>query len=119
MSSSQSKILTIQQGTTFSASFAAMDENGVPVDLTGGTLDMQIRDSPLGAVWASSTTSPAAITIAINVVPTTGFFTVTIADSITKNLYFPEAYYDVRLTKGGVVTRLFAGTVRMDPQITR
>lgn len=115
--------LVIEQGATFRREFqwrsGATEETATPVDLTGCTARAQIRET------YESTTALADLTtendgIALDAL--TGTITLYLADTATTALPRLQraARWDLEIVwPDGDVTRLFEGTVRIRPEVTR
>ncbi len=109
--------ITIEQGATFQLNLIWKDSAGVPIDLTGYTAKMQVRQRYASddAVLSLSTT---AGTIVLGGVAGTINITGPAAD--TAAITIKQGVYDVELTSaGGIVTRLIEGCVAISPEVTR
>ena len=106
---------TLDQGSTWTLQVVYKDSNGVAVNLTGYTAEMQVRrkfDSDTPVLTLS--TSNGGITI----VGATGTLNLIATDeqaAIDAGLYV----YDLELSTGGVRTRLIQGTVTVSGEVTR
>ena len=106
---------TLDQGSTWTLQVVYKDSNGVAVNLTGYTAEMQIRrkfnsDTPV----LTLSTSNGGITI----VPLTGTLNLLATDeqaNIDPGFYV----YDLELSIGGVRTRLIQGQVTVSGEVTR
>ena len=106
--------LVIEQGATFKFRRTWYDSNKNPVDLTGATGKMHIReDYGKDLILELSTENGRMF---LNLEP--GRIDLEIAATDTEALDFSRALYDVEITKDGDVTRLFEGVVRFRKQIT-
>ena len=110
--------LVIEQGATFTQSFKWTDSNGAPIPISGYSARMQIRQnqsSPTALV--SLTTSGGGIQIA----GATGTVEIRIEASVTANLSFSSAVYDLELVApdGITVYRLVQGSVTLSKEVTR
>jgi hypothetical protein len=117
--------LYIEQGATFQRDCLYTDSTGAPIDLTGMTMQAQIRRS------YSDPTVTQAITITI--LPQTGSnvgkFTMLISAVDTASIAVNTATdfenaitnftWDLELNTGGTVRRLMQGTVYVSPEVTR
>jgi hypothetical protein len=106
--------LTINQGTDWSWTFIVYDDTGTALNITGATLEMQIRDAPFGTLLLEPTV--AIVTAA------SGIARATLTDAETDELGFYPAggIYDVKVTtSGGTVYTAYAGGVAFRQQITR
>jgi len=112
--------ITIEQGTTFFVIFRWKDSNEAPIDLTGMTIRMQVREAHGGVVLADvdngglgGITTPT---------PTNGEIHVTIAAAVTAAMAKQVGVYDVELEGGGLgagfIKRLIEGKARITPQVT-
>lgn len=106
----------IEAGATFSLTVTYTDAGGTPINLTGYTARMQIRDARADAVAAlelNTTNGRIVITGA------TGLLTLSIAAVDTALLDMRSGVYDLIITSaGGVVTRLLEGFVTVSAAIT-
>lgn len=120
--------LVIEQGATFVRIFlwqvgdstdcsCTTAGTGTPVDLTGFSASLQIRQTPQSAtvLYAGSTANG-------NIVlgGTDGTITLTIPATTTSSFSWLRGVYDLILTSsGGIVTRLLQGSVTVSPDVTR
>jgi hypothetical protein len=90
---------------------------GTPVDLTGFTADMQIRQTVQSStILYEASTSNGDIVLG----GTAGTITLTIPASATAGFTWNLGVYDMNLTSsGGIVTRLIQGAVTVSPEVTR
>jgi hypothetical protein len=91
--------------------------SGTPVDLTGFTADMQIRQNVQSTtiLYEASTTNGAIV-----LGGTAGTITLTIPAASSSGFTWNKGVYDMNLTSsGGVVTRLLQGAVVVSPEVTR
>ena len=101
--------ITIDQGTTFTYTFAVTDTNGDPVDLSGYTANSQMRKS-------YSSSNATTFTCATS----TGAVVISLTANQTANVVAGRYVYDVELTSAnGAVTRHVEGIVTVTPQVTR
>ena len=110
--------LTIYQGATFRKRLAWLNPDRTPIDLTGCTARMQVREdyeSPLPLL--ELTTENGGITIdPVN----TGVLHLYISDVGTAACLWGGGVYDVEIVHpGGDVTRLVQGSVSVSPEVTR
>lgn len=105
--------ITIDQGATFALSMLFRDSEEVPIDLTGATIEAQIRPD------ADSKNILANITCGIDE-ETTGRLLLSLDPEKTTNLNFETAAYDVLVTfPDGTAMRAVQGKVTLSKQITR
>jgi hypothetical protein len=110
----------IEQGTTFNPPLR-VKAGGVPVDITGWTFRMQIREVDQdGAVIVELTSGNGRFVIvdAVN-----GLFNPLLADTLTDTFteaQFEDAVYDLEAIDSlGAVLRLLEGVVTLSLNITR
>lgn len=109
--------LTIYQGATFKRRLRWMDATRQPIDLTGCTARMQVREeieSP--TVLLGLTTENARIALG----SAAGTIDLTIAATDTAALTWAAGVWDLEIVHpGGAVTRLAQGSVVVSPEVTR
>lgn len=107
---------TIDQGSIWNVTLVYKDSNDVPVNLTGYTAAMQLRqnyNSELADL--TLTTSNGGITIT----GATGTIAIS-ATAIQTGLLTPGFYvYDLELTSGANISRLIQGQITVAEQVTR
>lgn len=109
--------ITIEQGATFPLSLVWKDSLGVPVNLTGYTARMQLRETYTSATPIFDLTSAGG---AIVLGGALGTIVVTASATITGAITIKRGVYDLELTSPlGVVTRLIEGTAYITPEVTR
>lgn len=108
--------LRIEQGAYCARSLTYKDADGVPVDLTGCTARMQIRDYIEDAeVKLSISTESGNITLG----GTAGTIDIEILTAQTA-LLTTDGYYDLELIlPSGEVERILQGQVLLDREVTR
>lgn len=110
--------IVIDQGATVSRVFTWYQQDGVtPVNLTGFTAHMQVRDEPQGAgnLLADYSTSGGQIALG----STAGTITLTVPAATTAAYSFTSGYYDLHMTdSAGNVTCLLAGLFTVNPAVT-
>ena len=107
---------TIDQGSVWSVVLVYTDSNNTPVNLTGYTAAMQLRQNYNSEVAdLTLTTANGGITI----VGATGTITIT-ATAVQTGLLDPGFYvYDLELTSGSNISRLIQGQLTVAEQVTR
>jgi phage tail sheath gpL-like len=107
---------TIDQGSVWSVVLVYTDSNNTPVNLTGYTAAMQLRQN------YNSTTADLTLTTAnggITIVGATGTITIN-ATATQTGLLDPGFYvYDLELTSGSNISRLIQGQLTVAEQVTR
>ena len=108
--------LTIEQGATFTYQLIWKDEDSNPIDLTGYTAEMQVRQ-PLDSSTKllELTTSNGGITLG----STAGTVNLLYEAGSTALLTFDKAVYDLELTSGTEITRLVSGQITNSKEVTR
>jgi hypothetical protein len=106
-----------EQGATFVRNLVWQDENEVPVNLTGYTARMHVRQNvQSNALILPLTTENGGISLT----PETGGIRLFLSASATDPLQPRRAVYDLELVApDGFVTRLVEGTFTIVPQVTR
>jgi len=89
------KNFEVDQNATFSFIVEYKDNNGLPIDLTGSTAKMQVRDTKGGSKLAFSLTSPAG---GIVITPLLGKLTIKMTPTQTNKLFYPKSSYDIMVT---------------------
>lgn len=115
MSTGQSNF-TIKQGATFRKPFQWIAD-GVPVDMTGWTARMQIREEVDSEIVISElTTENGGITID----PLQGKIDLYLSPEQTSQLNFESAVYDIELVdQVGEVYRDIEGKIKLSLEVTR
>lgn len=107
---------TINQGSDFSLLATYKDSTGTPVNLTGMTLASKARaNKEETEIFSFSFTLADQNTNA-------GEFYMTLSNSISSAVdcsIVSKFFYDVELTNGSNITRLFQGIVTLSREITR
>ena len=104
--------LTIDQGTTFTASIDCTASDNNPLNLTGYTVAAQLRKT------YDSTTKTDFTAIIANA--TTGRLQISLTPVQTGALSAGRYVYDVEITDGnGIITRVVEGQVEITPGVTR
>ena len=107
---------TIDQGSVWSVVLVYTDSNNTPVNLTGYTAAMQLRQN------YNSDVADLTLTTAnggISIVGATGTITIN-ATATQTGLLDPGFYvYDLELTSGSNISRLIQGQLTVAEQVTR
>ena len=118
---------TIEQGSTLSFELQYRDGSGDPINLTGYSGRMQLRETvDSSTVLIALSSSRAADGTGLNfsgsndaTPPTSGSIGVFISAASSSALSFNEAVYDLEIVSGSVVTRILEGKVRLSREVTR
>ena len=117
MMATQTKNITINQGSTYTLILLWQTLAGVPINITSYSGDMQVReniDDTATLMQASTANGKMVIDGAA------GKVTVTIPKTETTLLDFTRAVYDLEVTSpGSVTTRLIQGDVKLSEEVTR
>lgn len=108
--------LICEQGATFSRVFTWEDSTGAPVNVTGYTARMQVRETLTAAsTLLSFTTENGGITLG----GIAGTITVTATAETTAAVSAGCYVYDLELINGATVYRLVQGQFTVDGEVTR
>lgn len=119
--------ITLEQGATFDLPLRYRTPAGVPVDLTGYTARMQVREAPTSAVFVefnSSLTANGFILMSGSVADredgANGNVRIYMTAANSAALARFSGRYDLELhDSAGYVTRLLEGQFKVEPEITR
>ena len=110
--------LYVYRGATFSEVITWKDENGVPIDLTGFTARMHMRETVEASTpFLALTTENSGITLG-GVAGTINILATAVA---TSAITATGGVYDLEIVAGDTitVTRLLEGLVFISPEVTR
>jgi hypothetical protein len=107
--------ITIEQGVTFQLNLTWKDSNDAPVDLTGYSARMQVRETYDSEDTLVSLTSPGDITLG----GALGTILITIQPAVTSILPFLEGVYDIEMVAASVTYRLLQGKATISREVTR
>lgn len=103
------------QGSTFTKTLTYSIDND-PVDLTGYSANLQIREFHYSPDYILSLSSA---TTGISLGGSAGTITLTIPASATTIINAGKYVYDLEITVGGTVSRLIEGKFTVTPEVTR
>lgn len=107
----------IEQGTTLAKTLIWNDSTGNPVNLSGYTARMQVRQSVTSSVVLLELTTTAGT---ITITPLTGTIVLSFSATTTADITWRHGKYDLELVaSNGVVTRLIEGQIDISPEVTR
>jgi hypothetical protein len=110
------KNFEVDQNATFSFIVEYKDNNGLPINLTGATAKMQVRDTKGGAKLAFSLTSPSG---GIIIDPLNGKLTIKITPTQTNKLFYPKSSYDIMITDSNAnKIKLLEGFMTLSRSVT-
>lgn len=102
--------IVIDQGTTFTASFQVLADDGTALNLTSYTAASQMRKTYSSSSYVAFSTSANS----------TGYVTLTMNSNTTANLEAGRYVYDVELVSpSNTTSRVAEGLVTVTPQVTR
>jgi hypothetical protein len=104
-----------EQGATFRRVFTWKDSDNNPIDLTGYTAKMQVREDAYTSVILDMSTANGKIVIAT---PANGQLEVSETASNMSLIDGGSYRYDIELTNGAEVTRLLEGGFYVSEEIT-
>jgi len=108
---------TIDQGATFQLTVVYKDDAGLPINLTGYTAALQVRQNYYDTTALLTLTSPSG---GIVITGATGTIAITMTDVQTGSLDEGFYVYDLEISSsGGTVTRLIQGQFTVSPEVTR
>lgn len=109
--------ITIEQGATYRLDIVWKDNAGAPINLTGYTARMQVREKVSSETALLDLTSQNG---GIVLGGATGAIAIVAAATMTDDITAKRGVYDLELVApGGVVTRLIGGAVTISPEVTR
>ena len=108
--------LTIEQGATFTRYYQYCDEDTVGVDISDYIIRMKIRKFPASTTELLSCTESNYISKTAD--STSGWFQIVIPATITDDLSFSTAVYDIELQTGTTVYRIVKGKIVLDREVT-
>lgn len=111
--------LKIEQGATFSFSVTRKDKVGTPIDLSGYTARMQIRQAQGAEIIIEASTANGKLNIPIGA---DGTVFVKLSATDTAKLRYTRCVYDLKAFKGSDGLndlRILQGNVLVSPAITQ
>lgn len=113
--------LKILQGATYRERFSWNAPSGTPIDLTGCSARMQVREekeSPIVLLSFSSAEQPGAGLIVLG--GATGTVDLSASADITSGLTWSSGVWDLEIVMAnGDVVRLAEGSISVSPEVTR
>jgi len=110
------KNFEVDQNATFTFIVEYKDNNGLPINLTGATAKMQVRDTKGGTKLAFSLTSPSG---GIVIDPVNGKLTIKITPTQTNKLFYPKSSYDIMITDSNAnKIKLLEGFMTLSRSVT-
>lgn len=106
----------VDQNTTFTFTVVYKDNEDNPIDLTGCSAKMQVRDTKGGSKLAFSLTSPIG---GITIDGPNGKVTVKMTPTQTNKLFYPKSSYDIMLTDSNLnKIKLLEGFMTLSRSVT-
>jgi len=111
------KNFEVDQNTTFKFQVKYTEDDQVtPINLTGASAKMQVRDTAGGTKLAFSLTSPSG---GIVIDGSTGTLDVTVTPTQTNKLFYPKSAYDIMvIDSNGNKTKLLEGFLTLSRSVT-
>ena len=108
--------IPIEQGATFEMTLTYADSVGVPINLTGYSAEMQVREEVGGRVLATASTSNGSIVLSSG-----GQVVITLAAAQTSLIGAIVGVYDLFLKSpaGNPIRKLVYGNVTVKQSVTR
>lgn len=105
----------IIKGDSFAIQVTYKDSSGLPINLTGASITMMVKDQADGEFFCASATVGNGITITS---ASSGIFKINLSSLQTRNFNVPESSYQVQLlTAGGDATTILRGRFIVDPGV--
>ena len=113
----ESKNFEVDQNTTFTFQIQYTQEDQVtPIDITGATAKMQVRDTQGGTKLACTLTSPSG---GITIDGPEGLLTIKMTPTQTNKLFYPKSAYDLMLIdSNGNKIKLLKGFMTLSRSVT-
>jgi hypothetical protein len=111
------KNFEVDQNATFTFQIQYTEEDKVtPIDLTGATAKMQVRDTKGGTKLAVTLTSPVG---GITINGPTGTLDIKMTPTQTNKLFYPKSSYDVMvIDSNGNKIKLLEGFLTLNRSVT-
>jgi hypothetical protein len=105
----------IDQGADWRVDVVYKDPDGVPINLSNYTAQLQLRTSYEASSASLNLTSSSGITITAN----SGRLAIHATATQTNALAAGDYVYDLEINLSGFITRLIQGRATVRPQVTR
>lgn len=112
----ESKNFEVDQNTTFTFQIEYLDTTDSPIDLTGASAKMQVRDTQGGSKIACTLTSPSG---GITIDGPEGLLTIKMTPTQTNKLFYPKSAYDIMVidTNGNKI-KILKGFLTLSRSVT-
>ena len=107
----------VDQNATFKFQIQYTQEDEItPIDLTGATAKMQVRDTKGGSKLAFTLTSPVG---GISIDQPNGILNITMTPTQTNKLFYPKSAYDIMvIDSNGNKIKLLEGFMTLSRSVT-
>jgi hypothetical protein len=107
----------VDQNTTFKFEIQYTEDDEItPIDLTGASAKMQVRDTKGGSKIAFTLTSPSG---GISINEETGTLSISITPTQTNKLFYPKSSYDIMMIdSNGNKIKLLEGFMTLSRSVT-
>jgi len=106
----------VDQNTTFVFEAIYRDPDGNPINLTGASAKMQVRDTKGGSKLAFTLTSPSG---GITIDPLNGKISIKVTPTQTNKLFYPKSSYDIMITDSNLNRiKLLEGFLTLSRSVT-
>jgi hypothetical protein len=107
----------VDQNTTFKFQIQYTEDDEItPIDLTGASAKMQVRDTKGGSKLAFTLTSPSG---GLSIDGPTGTISVTVTPTQTNKLFYPKSSYDIMvIDSNGNKIKLLEGFMSLSRSVT-
>lgn len=113
---SNQKNFEVDQNTTFSFTVEYLDNQDLPINLTGASAKMQARDAQGGTKLAATLSSPNN---GITIDPLLGRINISMTPAQTNKLFYPKSAYDLIITdSNGSKIKLVEGFLTLKRSVT-
>ena len=110
------KNFEVDQNTTFTFIVDYKDSDGNPINLTGATAKLQVRDTKGGTKLAFTLTSPSS---GITIDAANGKLTIRMTPTQTSKLFYPKSSYDLMITdSNSIKTKIIEGFLTLSRSVT-
>ena len=104
------------QGDSFIIRVTYKNPNGTPIDLTGYTAKMDVRNEPSGKILCASITDQSGITIT----PSTGVLDIEFTPAQTRKFTLPSCAYQLQIrSSSGTQTTILKGYISTSAAVIR
>jgi hypothetical protein len=110
------KNFEVDQNTTFTFQVEYLDVDDNPIDLTGASAKMQVRDTQGGSKLACTLTSPSG---GITIDGPNGLLTIKMTPTQTNKMFYPKSSYDIMIVdSNGNKIKILKGFLTLSRSVT-